>query len=238
MRNALNGPGVLLAALMCAAGAQARFEGASPQGGSISGQVRDTSGGAMPGVSVIALPATGGAISRASTDPNGRYQIDSLASGTYRVDFDLLGFDLFRRNRVAVASGTVASADATLRISSICECVGYVPSVPVRPRSGVVLDTSGRPLPHARLEIDAADRREVAYADAAGRFEVLLPNHPPWPLNVSDSGFRIGKFQASRAHVTPMVVRLELGDLQNVPETETFNRGCRCPSDLFTHQGR
>jgi hypothetical protein len=35
-----------------------------------------------------------------------------------------------------------------------------------------------------------------------------------------------------------MVVRLELGEVQGVPETETLARGCRCPGDLFTHQGR
>jgi hypothetical protein len=70
----------------------------------------------------------------------------------------------------------VVSTDTTLRISAICECVDYVPSVPVRPRAGVVLDTSGRPLPHSRLEIVAPDRREVAYTDATGRFEVRLPN--------------------------------------------------------------
>ena len=236
MRYALIGPAVFVAIL--GARAKVLIEAPPPQSGSISGQVRDTSGAPLPGVIVVALPASGGTISRATTGPDGRYQIGSLTAGTYRLDFDLPGFDLFRRNRVAVAPGAVASTDTTLRISAICECVDYVPSVPVRPRAGVVLDTSGHPLPHARLEIVAPDRREVAYADPTGRFEVKLPNHPPWPLIVSDSGFSRREIQASRAHVTPMVTRLEPAAIQSVPETESLSRGCRCNGDLFTHHGR
>jgi hypothetical protein len=228
---------VVVASVVCGADARAPIEVPALQGGSISGHVRDVSGAPLPGVSVLALPATGGTITRATTGPDGRYQIDGLSMGTYRVDFDLAGFDRVRRNRIAIERGAAATADATLPISSICECVLYVPSVPVRPRSGVVLDTSGRPLPHARLELVAADRREVAYADASGRFEVLLPSDPPWPLIVSDTGFRDRKLQASRAHVTPMALRLDAGDLQRVAETERFELGCLCAA-LFTHRGR
>ena len=235
MRRLLASPALLLAALTC--GVAAQTPNAPQQGGTISGQVRDVSGAALPGVSIIALPATGGTIARATTGRDGRYQIDGLDAGTYRVDFDLPGFDRFRRNRVAVERGAAATADGTLPISSICQCVLYVPSMPVRPRLGTVFDNSGRPLPHARLEIVAPDRREAAYADSMGRFEVLLPNDPPWPFIVSDTGFRVRKLQASRAHVTPMVTRLEPGDVQDVPETKTFALGCLCPV-LFTHQGR
>jgi hypothetical protein len=95
-----------------------------------------------------------------------------------------------------------------------------------------VRDTAGQPMP------GAPDRREVAYADDAGRFEVRLPNHPPWPLIVSGTGFRVRESQASRAHVAPMVIRLEPGERENVPETEILARTCACAGDFFTHQGR
>ncbi|MBA3887461.1 MAG: carboxypeptidase regulatory-like domain-containing protein [Acidobacteria bacterium] len=177
----------------------------------------------------------GGIARRTTTARTGGYRFAALSEGTYRIDFDVAGFDLVRQNHVRVGAGTTAAVDATLRISTICECVEFVPATPLRERAGQVLDESDRPLPYSRLEVVSSGRREVAYADQDGRFQVRLPINGTWALTASDSGFRPVALQVSGTIAVPIVFRLQHEGAASVPDTERFARGCRCPGDLFTH---
>ena len=61
--------------------------------GSVNGTVTDSSGGALPGVTVTASsPALQVGQLAAVTDGEGKYQIVDLPRGTYRVRFELQGF--------------------------------------------------------------------------------------------------------------------------------------------------
>ena len=65
---------------------------ASAQTGTIAGQVRDASGGALPGVTVeVTSPSLIEKVRTSTTDDNGRYQITALPVGTYTVTFSLAG---------------------------------------------------------------------------------------------------------------------------------------------------
>ena len=56
----------------------------------IAGEVRDTSGGVLPGVTVeAASPALIEKVRTAVTDGNGRYRIEDLRPGIYTVTFTL-----------------------------------------------------------------------------------------------------------------------------------------------------
>src|SRR2546428_6175711 len=57
----------------------------------ISGTVRDETGGALPGVTVEARSASGSP-STTATDASGRYQFDRLADGRYQLTFTLINF--------------------------------------------------------------------------------------------------------------------------------------------------
>lgn len=217
--------------------ARAVTQGAAPQTGSIAGRVSDSIGQAVPGAWVTILPQAGGTATRMQTGADGAYRISRLAEGTYRVDFDLLGFDLTRRNHVRVTADSIARADVSLHISAICECVTRVREHDLRERSGQVLDEQGRPLPHARLEIGGR-YSEVAYADAQGRFSVRLPAKEEWPLTASDSGFARNRQKVSGSGAAAIVLRLAFASATALPDSERFARGCRCPGDLFTHGGR
>ena len=46
---------------------------------------------------------------------DGSYRFDGLPDGTYRVDFELRGFELVRRNHVRVRRDSEAKADAACR---------------------------------------------------------------------------------------------------------------------------
>ncbi len=71
----------------------------------IVGQVRDESGGVLPGVTVeAASPAIIEKVRTAVTDDQGRYRIEALRPGTYKLTFSLTGFSTVaaRRHRRAV----------------------------------------------------------------------------------------------------------------------------------------
>jgi carboxypeptidase family protein len=225
--------------IVCGASAILALIGvANAQSPGISGRVLDAAGLPLPGVSITILPASGGTTSLATTASTGAYRSDALGQDTYRVDFDVAGFDLIRRNNVRVRRGTTAEVDAVLSVSSICECVEVVPANPLRERAGQVVEESGAPLPYARLEVVSSPRCEVAYADRAGRFLVRLPVDGTWPLTASDSGFGSATLKVSGTTADPIVFRLKHDAKAATPDHERLSRGCRCPGDLFTHQGR
>jgi carboxypeptidase family protein len=208
------------------------------QSGGISGHVVDSIGQPVPGVSVSAAPETGGTATRVTTGTDGTYRFETLPDDVYRVDFELLGFDLYRRNHVRVGRNAAVVIDATIYASAVCECVQRHDSSALGERGGQVADQSGRPLPHARLEIVSPAGREVAYADGEGRFRVRVPANHSWRLTASDSGFSAVTQEVSGSASAPIEFKLALASMSGVPDTEQLTRGCRCPDDLFTHAGR
>lgn len=207
---------------------------AAAQSTSIVGQVVDRIGQALPGVTITAYETTIGIAVFSESNSNGNYRFDALPDGTYRIDFELLGFNLFRRNNVRVRADAAATANGVLSISSMCECITVLRPAPLRECAGAVVDESGRPLPYARLTIGSG---RAAVADRYGRFTVRLPLNERWSLTVADSGFSSVTRQVSGADSTPLTFTLRRSDTPGVPDGEPFDRGCRCPDDLFTHPG-
>jgi hypothetical protein len=186
---------------------------------------------------VTALPEAGGAATRATSGKDGAFRFDGLADGIYRLDFELRGFDPVRRNNVRVEDGAAPAIDVSLPVGAICECVTTEDSTPLLERSGWVFDESGRPLPHARLEVVAPTRREVAYADVEGRFKVRLPASGEWTVTASDTGFQPETRQETGASAAIITFRLRRDGMARSPDVEHFARRC-CPGELFTHAER
>ena len=92
--------------------------------GSINGTVTDTSGGALPGVTVTASsPALQVGQLTATTDGEGKYQVVDLPRGTYEVRFELQGFQPLIRKDVQLTAGFVARIDASLSIGALSEAI-------------------------------------------------------------------------------------------------------------------
>src|SRR5262245_24602327 len=71
------------------------------QAGGIAGVVKDTSGGALPGVTVeAASPALIEKVRTVVTDGEGRYNIVDLRLGAYTVTFTLPGFSTLKREGI------------------------------------------------------------------------------------------------------------------------------------------
>jgi len=86
---------------------------------SLSGQVTDPSGAAIPGATVT-LTGPDHSTRTAQTDEQGRYSIKGLAPGAYSVAISTMGFATFSKGDVQVAKGhpQVVNAQLTLTMEN------------------------------------------------------------------------------------------------------------------------
>ena len=100
---------------------------------SFSGIVRDTSGAVLPGVTVEASsPVLIEKIRSATTDGEGRYVIQDLRPGTYRLSFTLPGFKLVVRDAVELLGTSVVTINAEMSVGTVEETItvsGDTPTV-------------------------------------------------------------------------------------------------------------
>src|SRR5215467_15689569 len=71
----------------------------------ISGSVADTSGAAIPGVTITATEVRTGVKTSTISDETGRFNIPFLAPGEYAVSAELAGFHSFVRRGIRLATG-------------------------------------------------------------------------------------------------------------------------------------
>jgi hypothetical protein len=80
---------------------------------SIAGEVRDTSGAVLPGVTVEATsPALIEKVRTVTADERGQYQIIQLPPGMYAVTMSLSGFSGVKREGVQLTTGFTATVKA------------------------------------------------------------------------------------------------------------------------------
>jgi hypothetical protein len=98
----------------------------------IVGVVKDTSGAAMPGVTVEASSdVLIEKVKSAITDGDGAYRIADLRPGTYRVTFTLTGFKTFQRDGLVLPSEFTATLNAELGVGSLEETITVTGASPV-----------------------------------------------------------------------------------------------------------
>ena len=90
---------------------------------SISGVVKDSAGGIVPGVSVVIKNDTTGVAQDAVTDADGRYTASALGAGSYTITASLAGFKTAVAKAVRVAPGQPVSIPLTLEVGSLSETV-------------------------------------------------------------------------------------------------------------------
>ena len=108
------------------------FSSAAHAQSAISGLVRDTSGGVLPGVSVEASsPVLIEKVRSVVTDDQGRYTIVNLRPGVYKVAFSLSGFATFAREAVELPSNFTATINADMKVGSLEETVTVSGDAPI-----------------------------------------------------------------------------------------------------------
>jgi hypothetical protein len=102
---------------------------------SVAGQVKDESGGVLPGVTVeAASPALIEKAKSVVTDDQGRFQIIDLRQGTYKVTFSLPGFSTVVRDAIELPANFTATVNADMKVGALEETItvsGQTPLVDV-----------------------------------------------------------------------------------------------------------
>ena len=105
--------------------------GGASSTGSISGEVRDSQSGVLPGVTVTATsPAQIGALT-AVTNEAGIYRFPSVPPGEYKLEFELAGFQNVIRDGVRITLGFNAQVNVQLGVATLQETVTVSGQSPV-----------------------------------------------------------------------------------------------------------
>ena len=133
----------------------------------LAGEVKDTTGAVLPGVTVeAASPALIERVRSAVTDGSGRYRIESLPPGSYTVTFSLTGFAPVKREAVVVSGSGVITVDVALTVGGLAQEV----TVTARRRDELSLDVP------VAVNTFTADVIEAAGIDRPQDFIALTPN--------------------------------------------------------------
>ena len=102
----------------------------------IAGQVTDATGAVLPGVTVEASsPALIEGARTAVTDTQGRYAIEALRPGIYKVAFTLQGFSVLIRDDIELVSNFTAPINAQLKVGAVEESLTVSGAIAARRRA-------------------------------------------------------------------------------------------------------
>jgi hypothetical protein len=111
---------------------------ASAQTSTISGTVKDTSGGVLPGVTVeVSSPALIEKVRTVVTDNDGKYSVVSLRPGLYSVSFTLPGFGVVKREGVELTSDFTAVINADMKVGTLEETITVTGESPIVDTQGI-----------------------------------------------------------------------------------------------------
>ena len=107
---------LIVVVLICAVPARAT---AQVLYGSVVGDVKDSSGAAMPGATVLVTNNNTGFKREAVTDGVGHFNLFDLPAGTYNLKATQQGFRTFEQTQVTVNINTVTRIDVTMEIGAM-----------------------------------------------------------------------------------------------------------------------
>ncbi len=89
----------------------------------ISGVVADATGGALPGVTVVAIHDQTGQRHSATTNAEGFYALRALPIGPYVIEAELSGFQRYRQEGLTLTTGATVPLDINLPIGALTDTV-------------------------------------------------------------------------------------------------------------------
>lgn len=155
--------GVVLVFACLLAAAAPSLASAQVTTGSISGTVKDASGGVLPGATVTATNVDTNFMRSEATNERGEYSLLFLPVGTYRVEAELSGFRRFVQTGVVIELSRAARIDPVLAVGGTTENVEVVADAPLVDTTHVAL---GRTVNQTEiLNLPLVDRDVYALLD-------------------------------------------------------------------------
>lgn len=99
--------------------------------GTILGEVKDSSGGSMPGVTVTAVNQANGLTRETVTDERGNYRFAAMPAGDYTVKATLTGFKEASRSNLRLAINSQVSAPFVLEVGGLEETITVTEQAPL-----------------------------------------------------------------------------------------------------------
>ena len=133
----------LAIAVAFAGSAWAQGGGASSTG-TIQGRVVDAQGAVLPGVTVTATSPSALGAQTTVTSETGNYRFPALPPGTYEMTFELAGFNMLKREGIAISLGFTANVNVELALATLQETVTVSGASPVIDTSSSASIPAGR----------------------------------------------------------------------------------------------
>ena len=124
----MRGPAILIAAMVLLVGARAAAQTNTAE---ISGVVRDTQGGVIPGATVVAEQRASGLKVQRITNQVGRFLLTALPVGEYTLVVELEGFGRWVQNGVVLRLGQQLELSVTLTVGGLAEAVTVSTDAPI-----------------------------------------------------------------------------------------------------------
>jgi carboxypeptidase family protein len=176
--------------------------------GAIVGAVRDSSGGALPGVTVeVASPALIERVRSVVTDGEGRYRITALRPGAYTVTFTLTGFTTLKREGIDVQTGFAATVNTELAVGTLNETITVTGQAPLVDVTSTAQQTV---FPQEVV-------RELPLGKNAGVFMAVIPGATTNAANIDVAGTKNEQSQNFTVHGGGTIVQLRDGIFVGLP---------------------
>lgn len=162
---------------------------AQSQTGAITGRATDTSGGALPGVTVsITSPSMIGGARSAVTDGEGVYRFTALPGGDYVVKFELPGFTTLNVEGVQVNAGATMTINGKMDVASLQETVTVTSQAPT-----IDLEAA-----QVAVNWDQQKLDDIPYSRSLTGLVALIPGLYATSYDVGGSSFGTGSGPAAR----------------------------------------
>lgn len=162
--------------VLCGLFATSRAWAQAGEPGSITGNLADAQGGALPGVVVSAVNQATNVTTSGVTNASGVYLLTPLVNGRYRVTFELSGFGPAVRD-VEIRAGDRLRLDVSLNVGGVAEEVSVVAETPL-------LDTT------SATRSQVIDQRLVESLPSSGRNPFTLSHNVVGVVGEGGSGNR------------------------------------------------
>jgi hypothetical protein len=157
--------------------------------GGITGRATDSSGGALPGVTVsITSPQMIGGARTAITDEQGVYRFTLLPGGTYTVKFKLPGFTTMNIEGVTLNTGATMTINGRLEVAALEETVTVTSQAPT-----IDLEAANVAVNWDQQKLD-----EIPYSRSLTGLIGLIPGLYATNYDVGGSSFGTGSGPAAR----------------------------------------